>query len=123
MLYAITLRGGDWVFNRNTGSFEKVDPEKRHFFDNPDEVAEKATEIMNRKSIGSGDFIYKDIAILNVSDEQEEDYEPDVVELNDWLSTSINPIVRECWETTRYSISPYESWLEVWRKVGKPVIW
>ena len=52
----------------------------------------------------------------------EDDFEPDIVDLQTWMCTCTDKFVSKMWEITKYWSAPYKIWLSVWREVGKPDI-
>lgn len=49
-------------------------------------------------------------------------FEPDIIDLQSWLAQSNDNDLKLIWETTKYLSSPYELWISIWKKAGRPDI-
>lgn len=49
-------------------------------------------------------------------------FEPDIVDLQSWLSQSTDKAISHVWEATQYLSSPYATWLAFWKSQGCPDI-
>jgi hypothetical protein len=108
------------VYNHETKVFEMGHPRlSGHFFYSAEEVVTLAEKMTDNYAL-RGSCIVIDIATF---ENDEEDYEPDIIQLYDWLEQSIDPKVRQVWEASKYLSAPYNMWLAAWREAGKPVIW